>query len=89
MNHRALFECTGCGMQIHLLAPVERPCPACGQTFIEVPEDIDLGYKPPRRNRQEQVVAQKENEIDRIVREAMPGIIEGFEDLLREHANGG
>lgn len=82
---RALFKCDDCGMEIHLLAPVERPCPACGGTFIEQEDaDIDLGYKPPERRQQIRALA-----IERLVRESMPEIYAGFDQLLWENSPDG
>lgn len=67
-------------MEIRLLAPVERPCPDCGRSFVEIADNIDLGYK---------AVRQANVNVERIVQESMPEIIEGLELLLWESSPDG
>lgn len=85
---RAYFECDGCQMRLHLLAPVERPCPNCGGNFVEIDDDEDYGQMDLG------IVGQLSADrvklapklIDKIIEDEMPEIIEGFEVLLAKDA---
>lgn len=85
---RAYYECDNCHMKIHLVPPVERPCPACGGNFIETEEeeefsDLDLGT---HRQLSVSKIKMTDKLIDKIVEDEFPAIIEGFEDLLANDA---
>lgn len=85
---RAYFECDGCQMRLHLLAPVDRPCPACGGTFLEIEEDedyspLDLGVIGQLSTNKVKLSTKL---IDKIVEDEMPTIIDGFEKLLAKNA---
>lgn len=84
---RALFRCNGCEMQIHLIAPVERPCPACGGEFEEIDEEeeytpLDLGFGSFRKPT---IMPMTDDDIELTVQEAMPEIMAGLEELLSQH----
>lgn len=81
---RLLFKCEGCGMELRLFAPVERECPDCGKMFVQIDEeDIDLGHQ------QHPLIASIPWTIEQEVRESMPDIMRGLEELLEEAANDG
>lgn len=85
---RAYFKCDNCGMELHLIAPVDRPCPACGGTFNEIDDDyedmgnLDLGMQ----TLSVQNVKLSSKLVDKIIDDEMPEIIRGFEELLAEDA---
>ena len=75
-----LHRCDECGLEVHLRVPVTRPCPGCGGTFELISEATFEDALASRRREIDSLA------IERIVREGMPDIIEGFEKLLAEHS---
>jgi len=83
---RALFRCDNCEMEEYLIAPVERPCPACGGQFIEIEEEDEFNFDfnlsggiltPSNRG-------MSENDIDTIVKEQMATFDEELKELLAQ-----
>lgn len=80
---RALFRCDRCRMELHLLGPVERACPACGGTFKKVEEfshpldALSSVVKSATRT--------KEDAIDEIIEAEFPRFMEKLEEYLYAH----
>lgn len=73
---KLLYKCNLCDVETLLLPPVDRPCP-CGGNLIEV-NFFSREWERPDVDKLSDPV------IERIVRESMPEILAGFEELLRQ-----
>lgn len=96
-TRRALFRCDGCEMELYMLAPVDRPCPACGGDFEEIEDeeseqnDLELGLPSliSPRNNEDGVIFQKnlyDSKINRIVNKEFEEGITQFENMLAKTA---
>jgi hypothetical protein len=86
---KALYRCDGCRLELHLLAPVERPCPNCGGEFRTV-----SGYNHPVEAANDMVtrvpkrIQSREQQIDAIVHKEAPAMIEQVVEFLRTTSEG-
>lgn len=79
--YRALYRCNGCQMELHLLGPVDRPCPGCGGNFERV-------YNHPMEALGDimgNTAKTREDNINEIVAREFPGLIAKLEEYLYAH----